>query len=114
MSDIFADMATVYHHDGASWQRRVLRGVFWAQEKRLRVEGGMQGVKTAVRMRVPRMADGSAPAQPGDVLMRGEGPEIGDGYGMAQFRREHSCCVVTNVTDNTGRAHLAHWRIDGE
>ena len=108
------DTATVYHHDGAAWQRRVLQGVYWVQENILHADGGMQGMKKAVRMRVPKMEDGSAPAQPGDILMKGEGPVIGAGYGMAQLRREQDCCVVKAVSDNTGRAHLAHWRIDGE
>ena len=110
---LFGDVATVYHHNGEEWQRRVLQGVCWKEERILHAQGGETGSCMAVRMRVP-FDGGAAPAQAGDVLMKGEGPLIGAEYGMEEIRKEHACCIVRNVADNTGRGRLAHWRIDGE
>ena len=112
-TELFRDAATVYHHDGENWQRRVLRGVFWKEERILHARGGETGSGMAVRMRVP-FDGGAAPAQVGDVLMKGEGPVIGAEYSMEKLRKEHACCIVRTVADNTGRQKLAHWRIDGE
>ena len=110
---LFGDVATVYHYDGEKWMRRVLRGVFWKEERILHVRGGETEEKIAVRLRVNFDGE-AAPVQVGDVLMRGEGPQIAPDSGVEQIRRDHACCIVHAVADNTGRGRLAHWRIDGE
>ena len=64
-------------------------------------------------MRVPALGHEVCPVKRGDVLVEGEGPEIGAGFTMEQLRREGAnCCTVVMVADNTKRPRLKHWRID--
>lgn len=113
---IFVNTVTIYHFDGALWQRRLIAGVFWQQKRALHVQkDGARGTGCALRVTVPAEAAEGAPAQVGDVLLCGEGPLVSSDAEMtALCAAQPTLCTVKAVWDNTHRPRLKHWRIEAE
>lgn len=115
MSGIFQERVTVYHCDGEQWTRSVIEGVFCREERVLETAAdGERALRRRLKATIPQEAAQSCPAQPGDVIVRGEGPENADDALLIALRGTGEARAVVRVTDNTGAPRLKHWRIEAE
>lgn len=110
MNPLFTDTVTLYRRNGEQYVRCVLRGVQWRQKVERANDDGKLSMVSVTSVTIP---DGiSEQIRPGDVLVLGVWPGIGEGYGIARLRAEcETYCTVRTVTDNRLRPHLKHRRV---
>lgn len=110
----FGDTATLYHHMGSDvWQRTVLNGVQWRQkiERAPDAEGRFR-LQTVTSITIPAEIPAEISAAGLDVFVPGVGPELVEGYTLADLKRDFAgYCTVRAVADNTRRPRLKHRKV---
>ena len=116
----FTDMATVYHRTvnpatkDDEFRRIVVPGVMAQYEtgRSLDANGTVKAVR-ALSVTVLPDADPEDQMQPGDYLLVGEGPELGEGYALKDLRRDWpGLAQIQAIADNRGLAHMKHRRVE--